>query len=70
MARKSPEDPHVTDLARYRKAREQAKRRPAPRPPAPSQGLLGSNPRARLILALLALALVVMFLLPQLMRLL
>jgi hypothetical protein len=49
-------DPHVTDLRRYKKAREQAKRRPPPKPPKPpSQSLLGSNPRAGLILAIVAI---------------
>jgi len=59
MAR-PPEDPRITDLARYKKAREQAKRRPPPKPPG--AGLLGSNPRAGLILAILA-ALVAVFVL-------
>lgn len=41
MARPPSEDPRVTDLRRYKKAREQAKRRPPPRPEG--QSLLGSN---------------------------
>lgn len=62
MAKRPQEDPRVTDLRRYKKAREQAKRRPPPRPPA--QGFLGSNPRAGLILAIVAVAVVVLFVLP------
>ena len=63
MAKRPPEDPRVTDLRRYRKAREQARLRPPPRPP--SQGLLGSNPRARLILAIVAGLAIVLLILPQ-----
>jgi hypothetical protein len=62
MAKRPPEDPRITDLRRYKKAREQAKRRPPPRPPA--QGFLGSNPRAGLILAIVAVLVVVLFVLP------
>ena len=68
MARPPPEDPRVTDLRRYKKAREQAKRRPPPRPPA--QGLLGSNPRAGLILAVIAALILVFWLGPLAMKLL
>ncbi len=60
MAKRPSEDPRVTDLKRYKKAREQARRKPPPRPP--SHGMIGSHPKARLILAIvaiLALALVV-----------
>jgi len=60
MARRPQEDPRITDLRRYKKAREQAKRRPPPKPPG--GGFLGSNPRAGLILAILA-ALVAAFVL-------
>ena len=69
MARRPPEDPEVTDLARYRKAREQARRRAPPRaaqPPGRRQPLLGSNPRAGLILVLAAAALAALWLAPQL----
>ena len=52
MARRPQEDPRITDLRRYKKAREQAKRRPPPKPPG--GGFLGSNPRAGLILAVIA----------------
>ena len=68
MAKRPPEDPRVTDLRRYKKAREQAKRRPPPRPPA--QGVLGSNPRAGLILVIVAAVVLALFLGPLLMRLL
>lgn len=64
MARRAPDDdPRVTDLRQYRKAREQARRRPPPRPPGES--FLGSNPRAGLILALLLLVLMAMFVVPR-----
>jgi hypothetical protein len=63
-----PEDPRVTDLRRYKKAREQAKRRPPPKPPG--QGLLGSNPRAGLILAILVVVAAVLWLGPVIMKLL
>jgi hypothetical protein len=56
-----PEDPRVTDLRRYKKAREQAKRRPPPKPPA--QSFLGSRPRAGLILAAVVVALLALSLL-------
>jgi hypothetical protein len=55
------EDPRVTDLRRYRKAREQQQRRAPSRPR--SERLLGSRPRAGLILALVILALIAMTLL-------
>lgn len=64
MARRPDEDPRVTDLRRYKKAREQAKRRPPPRPPAQRQGVLGSNPRAGLILAIVAAVLIALWVLP------
>ena len=55
------EDPRVTDLRRYRKARELQRRRPPPRPP--NERLLGGRPRAGLILALVVLALIALTLL-------
>lgn len=66
MARRPPDDPRITDLRRYRKAREQAARRPPPRPP--SQRLLGANPRARLILAIVLAVLAALWLGPLLIR--
>jgi len=63
MARR-PEDPRVTDLNRYRKARELQKRRPPPRPA--SEGLLGGRPRAGLILVAVALVLAALWILPAL----
>lgn len=63
---KTPGDPRVTDLRRYRKAREQAARR-KPNPKAQMrETILGANPRAGLILFLLALGILVMFGLPRL----
>jgi hypothetical protein len=55
MARRQ-EDPRVTDLRRYRKARELQRRRPPARPQ--NERLLGGRPRAGLILALVVLALI------------
>jgi hypothetical protein len=55
------EDPRVTDLRRYRKARELQRRRAPPRPQ--SERLLGSRPRAGLILALVIVAVLAMVLL-------
>lgn len=62
---KPDEDPRVVDLRRYRKAaRESAakKARAAPRPGR--EPLLGSRPRAGLILALVAAAVLALWLLP------
>lgn len=68
MARRPKDDPRndsgVTDLRRYRKAREQAKRRPPPKPPG--QGVLGSNPHAARILVVVALVLAALWVLPLL----
>jgi len=50
-----PEDPRVTDLHRYRKARELQRRRAPPRPP--TERFLGGRPRAGLILVVVILAL-------------
>ncbi|MDB5453883.1 MAG: hypothetical protein JWO33_2461 [Caulobacteraceae bacterium] len=53
MAKRPPDDPRIADLARYRKARERAKRAPPPKSPNRSpnnQSFLGSRPRAGLIL--------------------
>ena len=58
------EDPRVTDLRRYRKEREQARRRAPSRPP--NERLLGGRPRAGLILALVILALAALTFLPML----
>jgi len=71
MAKPPPEDPRVTDLREYRKAREQAKRKPPklPKPHrAPGSGLLGTNRYAGLILAAIVLLVVVVYVLPLLRR--
>ena len=66
MAKGPKHEPEVTDLSRYRKAKaEEAKRRP-PRPKAPKQSVLGSNPRAGLILAIVAVILLALWLGPLL----
>ena len=62
MAKRPDQDPQITDLSRYRKARDVERRRPAPRPPRP--GFLGSNPRAGLILGIVALVLTALYLGP------
>lgn len=62
-------EPEVTDLERYRKAKAKAeaeKRKPPPRPKAPGQSLLGSNPRAGLILAIVAILAAILWLGPLL----
>jgi hypothetical protein len=59
MARRQ-EDPRVTDLRRYRKARELQRRRP---PRLQSERFLGGRPRAGLILALVVVALIALTLL-------
>jgi hypothetical protein len=53
--RQEDSDPRVTDLHRYRKARELQKRRPPPLPQ--TEHLLGGRPRAGLILVAVILAL-------------
>lgn len=58
------DDPRVTDLRRYRQARERERRRSPPRPR--NERLLGGRPRAGLILALVVLALAALTLLPML----
>jgi hypothetical protein len=63
MARR-PEDPQVTDLRHYRRARELQRRRPPPRPP--NERLLGGRPRAGLILLAVILALAALWILPNL----
>ena len=67
MAR-PPDDPRITDLARFKKAREaEMRRKPAK---APSPGLLGANPRAGLILAIIATVFGAIWLWPMIQRLL
>ncbi len=53
MARR-PDDPRVTDLRRYRRAREAQARR-AQRPVRSREPVLGSRPRAGLILIVVVL---------------
>jgi hypothetical protein len=69
MARQAPkppdDDPAVVDLARYKRARaaqKQAKAKPKPGPSRSGEPLLGSRPRAGLILALMALAMLALWL--------
>ena len=60
-------DPRITDLRRYRKAREQAAKKRKPNPKAQfRETLLGANPNAGLILALVALAILAYLFLPAL----
>jgi hypothetical protein len=58
-----PEDPRVTDLRRYRKQREQAKRKPRPKPGGES--FLGSNPRAGLLLVVVVLVIIALYAIPR-----
>lgn len=65
MAKPPPEnDPRVTDLSRYRKAKEAERKRPPPKPWRPSEGFLGSNPKAGLILAIVAIVLLAFYVVP------
>ncbi|ODT86517.1 hypothetical protein [Phenylobacterium sp. SCN 70-31] len=82
MAKPPPnDDPQVTDLARYRKAKAAAARRPPPQsrpreaggtgtgpkgPRSQKPSVLGSNPRAGLILAIVVLVLLALWLGPLL----
>ncbi|WP_293676523.1 hypothetical protein [uncultured Phenylobacterium sp.] len=70
--RKPSEDPRVTDLRRYRREREEAaKRKPKPNPKAQMrETFLGANPRAGLILAILAVVILAYLFLPALIALL
>ena len=61
MARRQ-DDPRVTDLRRYRKARELQNRQARPRPR--NEPLLGERPRAGLILLIVVLALAALGILP------
>ena len=64
-------DPRITDLRRYRKEREQAAKRVKPNPKAQMrETILGANPRAGLILAIVAVALLAYLFLPALLNLL
>ncbi|MGA0606468.1 hypothetical protein ACO2Q0_10750 [Phenylobacterium sp. VNQ135] len=65
MARRPEDDPRITDLRRYKKAREQARRRPPPKPKRPAEGFLGSNPRAGLILAAVAAIVAALYVVPM-----
>jgi hypothetical protein len=59
-----PEDPRITDLRRYRKARALQRRQPPPRPG--SERLLGGRRGAGLILLLMVLTLLALWLAPVL----
>lgn len=56
-------DRRVTDLGQYKKSREQAKRKAAPKL-VRGGGFLGSNPRAPLILAIVAVVLIALYVAP------
>ena len=62
MAKRPEQDPQITDLSRYRRAREAERHKPGLGPPRP--GFLGSNPRAGLILGIVALVLTALYLGP------
>lgn len=65
MAKPPPEDPRVTDLRRYRKEREQARKR-KPNPKAQMrESFLGANPRAGLILVIAAVVFALLVVLPM-----
>ncbi|WP_397400768.1 hypothetical protein [Phenylobacterium sp.] len=56
-------DRRVTDLNQYKKSRQQAERKVAPKA-RPGSGLMGSNPRAPLILAIVAIVLAALYVVP------
>jgi len=62
---KDPEDPRVTDLRAYRKAREKAAKAPPPKPRRPKESFLGSNPKAGLILLAAVVILALLYLGPR-----
>lgn len=66
MAKPPDDDPRVTDLRAYRKAREEARRRKAKPPRPPGASFLGSNPRAGLILVAVVVVLAALYLIPRL----
>ena len=55
-------DRRVTDLGQYKKSREQARRKAPPKPLA--CGFLGSNPKAPMILAIVAAVLAALYVVP------
>jgi hypothetical protein len=55
-------DRRVTDLGQYKKSRERAQRKVPPKPRA--GGFLGSNPKAPLILAIVAAVLAALYVVP------
>jgi hypothetical protein len=58
---KPPEDPRITDLRRFRKEREQARKR-KPNPKAQMrESFLGANPRAGLILVIVVLVIAALY---------
>ena len=57
-------DRRVTDLSQYKKSRQQAEHKAAPKP-RPGGGLMGSNPRAPLILAIVAVVLAALYVVPM-----
>jgi hypothetical protein len=65
MAKGPKHEPEVTDLARYRKARAEAAKRKPPKAKPPREGVLGSNPRAGLILAIVVVVLLALWLGPR-----
>jgi hypothetical protein len=69
MAKGPKHEPEVTDLSRYRKAKAEEARRKPPKPKAPKgpkQSFLGSNPRAGLILLIVAVVLLALYVGPLL----
>ena len=55
-------DRRVTDLGQYKKSRERAQRKAPAKPRA--GGFLGSNPKAPLILAIVAVVLAALYVVP------
>ena len=58
-------DPRITDLRRYKQAKEKAARKPPPKPRPPSQSFFGSNPYAGLILVAVIAIIALLYLGPR-----
>jgi len=57
--------PRVTDLRAYRREKEKAARKPPPAPKRPAESVLGSNPRAGLILVVVVVIIALLYLGPR-----
>ena len=60
-------DPRITDLARYRRARDRARKAPPKPGKPPESAFLGSRPRAGLILLAVVAILALLYFAPKFM---